>query len=78
MKPVSWAAKPLRFEVQDADFTKSSDTPPIYFAKCVEVARTPQGVAVRDTKDESKTTLFYTHDEWSAFVSGVKKGEFDV
>lgn len=35
-------------------------------------------VQVRDTKDQSDTTLKFTKSEWKAFVKGVKSGEFDV
>lgn len=45
---------------------------------CVEVAITTEGVAVRDTKDRSKAPHTYTLAEWSAFISGVKDGEFDL
>jgi hypothetical protein len=45
---------------------------------CVEVAITDDGVAVRDTKDRSKAPHIYTHEEWAAFVGGVKDGEFDL
>jgi hypothetical protein len=45
--------------------------------KCVQVAIKPEGVAVRDSKDGSKTTLTFTHDEWDAFVKGVKDGQFN-
>jgi hypothetical protein len=45
---------------------------------CVEVAITDEGVAVRDTKDRSKAPHIYTHAEWTAFISGVKDGEFDL
>lgn len=45
---------------------------------CVAVAVTTNGVAVRDTKDEAKTTLNFTGSEWATFVDAVKKGEFDV
>ncbi len=46
---------------------------------CVEVAdNLPQVVAVRDTKNRDAGTLLFTHDEWAAFVSGVKAGEFDL
>ncbi len=46
---------------------------------CVEVGRAPDGsMIVRDTKDASRTqSLMFTHDEWTAFVLGVKAGEFD-
>ena len=44
---------------------------------CVEVGRTPEGaVLVRDTKDRVQQ-LAFTDEEWTAFVAGVKAGEFD-
>ena len=45
---------------------------------CVEVRASVDGVDVRDTKDRSGPALGFTADEWSAFVSGVKHGEFDL
>ena len=47
---------------------------------CVEVAiAMPDGRrAVRDSKDHGTgPVLHFTKDEWSAFVAGVKAGEFD-
>lgn len=46
---------------------------------CVEVGQSPDGsVIVRDTKDaERSQALTFTNDEWTAFVRGVKAGEFD-
>lgn len=45
---------------------------------CVEVAELPSGGrAVRDSKDPSGPMLTFTPDEWAAFRSGVKAGEFD-
>jgi hypothetical protein len=46
--------------------------------QCVEVMITDEGVAVRDTKDRSRPPHIYTHAEWTAFVGGVKDGEFDL
>ena len=46
--------------------------------RCVAVAKKGDVIAVRDTKDAAKTTLSFTHEEWEAFVAGVKNGEFDV
>ncbi len=44
---------------------------------CVEVARNLPGVvAVRDSKDPDGPTLVFTADEWRAFVSGARAGEF--
>jgi hypothetical protein len=46
---------------------------------CVEVAHLPAGgVAVRDSKDRSKTPHVYTRGEWEAFLTGAKNGEFDL
>ena len=45
---------------------------------CVSVKRDVNGAKVRDTKDPSKTTLSFTKEEWKAFISGVKNGEFDI
>lgn len=64
------------FKVADVDFVKSS------FSKnnpktCVMVAVKPKGIAVRDSKDPAKVTLFFSHDEWAAFTKGVKSGEFN-
>ncbi len=67
------------FAVVDKDFVKSS------FSKnnpktCVAVAVKKEGVALRDTKEDSlnRSTLFFTQDEWRAFLQGVKAGEFDA
>jgi hypothetical protein len=46
--------------------------------RCVAVAIKGEAIAVRDTKDATKMTLNFTREEWEAFVSGVKNGEFDV
>jgi hypothetical protein len=47
-------------------------------ANCVEVARTSLGhVAVRDSKDPHGPQLRFTLDEWTAFVSGIRSGEFE-
>lgn len=46
---------------------------------CVEVADVPGGGrAVRDTKlGEASPVLWYTEDEWKAFLDGVRDGQFD-
>lgn len=45
---------------------------------CVEVARASDGgFLIRDAKDSAGTTLTFTPDEWSAFIAGVRNGEFD-
>ena len=45
--------------------------------QCVEVARNLPGVvAVRDSKDPAGPKLIFEPDQWVAFTSGVKAGEF--
>ncbi|MEI6057922.1 MAG: DUF397 domain-containing protein [bacterium] len=65
------------FPVKDTDFVKSSYSQPGATITCVQIARKSRGVAVRDSKDPTKTTLFFNHDEWKAFLAGARAGEFD-
>jgi hypothetical protein len=45
---------------------------------CVEWAHTPTGVSIRDSKNPDGPVLTFTFDEWRAFLSGAKDGEFDA
>jgi Domain of unknown function (DUF397) len=54
----------------------SSHTPDQH--TCVEVARLPDGWAVRDSKDRTGPILTFTHAEWDAFLAGARDGEFDI
>lgn len=46
---------------------------------CVEVAdNLPGVVVVRDSKNRAAGTLQFGPSEWTAFVAGVRKGEFDL
>lgn len=59
----------------DSDFRKSGwcgNRP-----RCVEVAIKPEGVAVRNSTDPTKVAYF-TKDEWSVFIRGVKSDEFNI
>jgi hypothetical protein len=48
-------------------------------ASCVEVALgLPQAVAVRDSKNPNGPKLTVTPATWSAFVTGIKNGLFDL
>lgn len=62
----------------DDKFMKATSSPLHGDHHCVSVARTEEGVFVRDTKDNGKNTLSFTHDEWRAFLQGAKDGEFNV
>lgn len=45
--------------------------------ECVEIAALPAAVAMRDSKDPDGPVLVFTPEEWRAFLSGAKGGEFD-
>lgn len=45
---------------------------------CVEVASDGERILVRDSKERQGGTLSFTESEWRAFLSGVRKGEFDI
>lgn len=46
---------------------------------CVQVAHLSGGmVALRDSKDVSKPAHVFDSEEWSAFLTGVKAGDFDL
>ena len=45
---------------------------------CVEIASLPNGGrAVRDSKNPNGPKLTFSASEWSAFIAGVKDGEFE-
>jgi len=74
-KQMNTRSKRTSFDVTDQDFRKSSwskNNP----KTCVLVAIKPEGVAIRDSKDPDKQTLFFNHDEWNAFINGANGGEF--
>ncbi|MEU7002801.1 DUF397 domain-containing protein [Nonomuraea sp. NPDC046570] len=45
--------------------------------ECVEVAWTPTAVKVRHSQRPDDEVLRFTPAEWTAFVAGVRNGEFD-
>jgi len=45
---------------------------------CVEVAKFRDVVAVRDSKHPTGPVLVFAPEEWEAFVSRAKEGEFDL
>jgi hypothetical protein len=44
---------------------------------CVEVAFLPTGVALRDTKDRTRTAHRHSTAAWAAFLAATRAGEFD-
>ncbi|MEY2664827.1 MAG: hypothetical protein RIT04_635 [Candidatus Parcubacteria bacterium] len=68
-----------RFPVKDDQFVTSSYTHQGgIITRCVKVAITTRGVAVRHSKDPTKATMFFNRGEWDAFLKGAKDGEFDL
>lgn len=45
---------------------------------CFEVATIDDGIAVRDSKNPGGAILVFAYAGWSAFVEGVRDGEFDL
>jgi hypothetical protein len=46
--------------------------------ECVEVAKAGANVLVRDSKHPEGTRLALSPSAWSAFLTGIRKGEFDL
>ncbi|HEX5349059.1 MAG TPA: DUF397 domain-containing protein [Pseudonocardiaceae bacterium] len=44
---------------------------------CIEVADLEGDRAVRDSKDSARSVLTFTIAQWSAFITGVRAGDFD-
>jgi hypothetical protein len=68
--------------VRSADITRATwrkSSLSAYNGSCFEIARLlADRVGVRDTKDNgSGPVLIFNQNEWSAFLSGTKAGEFD-
>jgi hypothetical protein len=47
-------------------------------AHCVEVMIQKTQVKLRDSKDPSRPTLTFTHEEWQQFLDGANRGVFDL
>lgn len=64
-----------KVQFNDNEFRKAGQT--LMRRICVMVAYKDKVVAVRDSKDATKATLYFDQEEWRVFVTGVKNGEFD-
>lgn len=69
-------SKGLRVDLGQAVWRKSSASGP-YSDNCVEVAFIGDAVLVRDSKDPDGPVLLYTREEWAAFLTGIRRNEFD-
>ena len=70
-------------DYQDLNWRKSSFSNGNGGNNCVEVAEINDPtdplygmLAIRDSKAPRGTTLFFSKDEWAAFIDGVQAGEF--
>ena len=66
--------KPFKVKAEDFKVSSWSKNNP---KTCVAVAIKNEGVAVRNSNDSARKTVFFSHDEWQPFLKGAKKGEFD-
>jgi hypothetical protein len=63
-------------DVSGLTWRKSSKSTGAY-GDCVEVAELGDGaVALRDSNNPTRPDLRFTRSEWTAFVAGVRDGEF--
>lgn len=44
---------------------------------CVQVAHKEGVIAIADSKNPQQKPLHFDKAEWSAFIAGIKNGEFD-
>ena len=45
---------------------------------CVAVVPAEGGVLIRSSRVDDGPVLSFTHEEWTAFLAGVRNGEFDL
>jgi hypothetical protein len=45
---------------------------------CVEVAIGPQSIYVRHSRHAEDEPLAFRYEEWAAFLTGVRNGEFEL
>lgn len=64
--------------VDEDGFATSSITYITNRRTCVSVKMGDGDIRIRNTEDPSKAFLAFSHEEWSVFIVGVKKGEFDL
>jgi hypothetical protein len=48
-----------------------------YNTNCVEVGHSGDTIGVRDTQNRQGGSLVFSTAQWTAFISGVRGGEFD-
>ncbi|HEX2297930.1 MAG TPA: DUF397 domain-containing protein [Pseudonocardiaceae bacterium] len=64
-------------DLSRAAWRKSSRSNGGVDGNCVEVAEVPDHVVLRDSKDPDGPVLALPWQQWRAFLSGVRTGQFD-
>jgi Domain of unknown function (DUF397) len=64
-----------KLELARAEWHKSSFSGA---SGCIEVAFVQGNVAIRDSKNQQGPVLVFSPNEWTAFLSGVRGGEFEL
>lgn len=62
-------------DASDAEWRKSTASSS---GECAEVAFAAGAVLMRHSQSASGPTLAFSHAEWTAFLAGVRNGEFDL
>ena len=62
------------FSVSDADFKLPNDAVCGNNNCCVLMATKEEGVALRNSTDPTKTTIYCTHEEFKAFMDMMPRG----
>jgi hypothetical protein len=60
---------------EDLNWIKAAASNPS--GDCVQLAKMPLGVGVRDSKDPDGPVLTFSTTEIAAFIDGCRSGEFD-
>lgn len=68
----------MKYSIEGRIFKKSSYSPVLPNIKCVDVSIGENDVLVTNFSDKDSPILRFKHDEWVAFIKGVKNEEFDL
>lgn len=65
-------------EPEHADLTWRKSSSSGEAGGCVEIAMSAESVHVRNSRDSSGPQLMFLHHEWTAFLTGIRNGEFEL
>lgn len=64
--------------VKNRKFVKSSFSIPAPHQRCVDVSIGEDNVLVTNLSVKDSPIVSFSHDEWDAFIKGVRNGEFEI